>query len=150
MSKTSGYAETGTYSRIEELERIEEEREQSGSREPSMGESEHQSDSNTSESKDERKHDSIGTIGMGLGFNALGSYKHVGFLNMPFEIGYFNVIIPDLHVERIWKMTLKPNTEYVSNVLILFKLVRGEYTTAPSRNREGERLCERMKLRHRE
>ena len=78
LSKTGGDAETGTYSRIEELERIEEEREQSGSREPSMGESEHQSDSDKSKSKDERKHDSIDTVSMGLRFNALGSYKHVG------------------------------------------------------------------------
>ena len=79
LSKTGGDPETGTYSRIEELERIEEEREQRGSRKPSMGESEHQSDSGTSESEDERKHDSIGTVSMGVGFNVLRSYIHVCF-----------------------------------------------------------------------
>ena len=67
-------------------------------------------------------------------------YMYV-FLNMSCEIGYVNVILPDPHVERIWKMTLN-HSEYVSKVLIRLKLVRGEYTTAPSRNREGERLCE--------
>ncbi len=41
LSKTGGEAETWTCSMNEKLERIEEEREQSGSGEPLMGESEH-------------------------------------------------------------------------------------------------------------
>ena len=86
MSKTGGDAEEGTYSRIEGLERIEEEREQSGSREPSMGGSEHQSDSDTRELEDEGKQDSIGTVSMG--FNPLGTFQHVDS---------FNVILLELH-----------------------------------------------------
>jgi hypothetical protein len=51
-----------TSSKNEELQRIEEEREHSGSREPSMGESEHRSDSDTSGSEEETKEDSISTV----------------------------------------------------------------------------------------
>ena len=78
LSLTGGEAETGTSSRNEELERIEEQREQSGSLEPSMGESEHRSDSDSSESKEETKDDSI--VSLGLAYCALGSNIHVGYL----------------------------------------------------------------------
>ena len=61
---------------------------------------------------------------------------------MAFDIELSNVILNELHVKWIWKITHKPNTEFVWKVLILFKLVRGEYTTGPPRNREGQRLCE--------
>ena len=80
LSKTGGEAETWTSSRNKELERIEEEREQSGSREQSMGESEHRSESDSSESKEEIKEDSIGTVSLGLAYYALGSYIHLGYL----------------------------------------------------------------------
>ena len=62
LSKTGGEDETRTSSRNEELQRIEEEREHSGSREPSMGDSEHPSNSNTSGSQEETKEDSISTV----------------------------------------------------------------------------------------
>ena len=64
----------------EELDHIEIEREQSGSREPSMGESEHQSDSDSSESEEETKEDLIGTVCLGLAYYALGSDVHVGYI----------------------------------------------------------------------
>jgi len=62
LSKTGGEDETRTSSRNEELQRIEEEREHSGSRKPSMGESEHRSNSDTSGSEEETKEDSISTV----------------------------------------------------------------------------------------
>jgi hypothetical protein len=62
LTKRGGLDETGTSSRNEELQRIEEEREQSGSREPSMGESEHRSNTDTSGSEEETKEDSISTV----------------------------------------------------------------------------------------
>ena len=61
LSKTGGEDETGTTSRNEHLQRIEEEQEQSGSREPSMGESEQRSNSDTSGSEEETK-DEISTV----------------------------------------------------------------------------------------
>jgi hypothetical protein len=75
LSKTGGEDETRTSSRNEELERIEEEREQSGSREPSMGESEHRSNSDTSGSEDETKEDSIGNVSRVF---CIKTYIHVG------------------------------------------------------------------------
>jgi hypothetical protein len=66
LTNTGGEDETGTSSKKEELQRIEEEREHSGSREPSMGESEHRSNSDTSGSKEETKEDSISTVRMVL------------------------------------------------------------------------------------
>ena len=78
LSLTGGEAETGTSSRNEELERIEEQREQSGSLEPSMGESEHRSDSDSSESEDETKDDTI--VSLGIAYYALGTDVHVGCL----------------------------------------------------------------------
>jgi hypothetical protein len=66
LTKTGGEDEIGTSSRKEELQRIEEEREHSGSREPSMGESEHRSSSDTSVSDEETKEDSISTVSMVL------------------------------------------------------------------------------------
>ena len=44
-----------------------------------MEESEHRSDSDTSESEEETKEDSIGTVSLGLGFYALGSDIHLGY-----------------------------------------------------------------------
>lgn len=61
-----------TSSRNEELQQIEEGREHNGLREPSMGESEHRSNSDKSGSEEETKEDSISTISMGLGFDAQG------------------------------------------------------------------------------
>ena len=74
LSKTGGEAETET-SR-QELQRIEEEREHSGSREPSMGESEHRSSSDMSKSEEETKEDSTSNVSLGLGICALGSHIH--------------------------------------------------------------------------
>lgn len=79
LSKTGGEDEIGTYSRNEELERIEEEREHSESREPSMGESEQRSNSDTSGSE-ETKEDTISNVSMGLGFDARGSDIHFGYM----------------------------------------------------------------------
>jgi hypothetical protein len=62
LSKTGREDETGTSSRNEELQQIEEEREHSGSREPSMGESEHRSNSDTSGSEEETKEDTISNV----------------------------------------------------------------------------------------
>jgi hypothetical protein len=62
LSKTGGEDETRTSSMNEELQRIEEEREHSGSHDPSMGESEHRSISDTSGSEEETKEDSISTV----------------------------------------------------------------------------------------
>ena len=62
LSKTGGEDETRVSSRNEELQRIEEEREHSGSREQSMGDSEHRSNSDTSGYEEETKEDSISTI----------------------------------------------------------------------------------------
>ena len=80
LSLTGGEAETWTSRENEELERIEEEREQSGSREPSMGESEHRCDSDSSKSEEETKENSIGTVSSDLAYNALGSDIYVGYL----------------------------------------------------------------------
>jgi hypothetical protein len=66
LTKTGGEDEKGTSSRNEELQRIEEEREHSGSREPSMGESEHRSNSDTSGSEEETKEDSTSTVSRDL------------------------------------------------------------------------------------
>ena len=68
MSKTHGEVEINTSSRNEELERIEEEHEQSGSSKPSMEESEHQCNSNKNGSEDDTKEDSISTVSLGWGF----------------------------------------------------------------------------------
>ena len=80
LNKMGGEAETWTPSMNEELQRIEEEREQSGSDEPSMGESEHRSDYETNEYEEETKEDSIGTVSLGLGFYALRSDIHLDYL----------------------------------------------------------------------
>ena len=77
LRKTDGEAETGTYSRNEELQRIDEEQEQSGSRDPSMGESEHRSNSDTSGSEEETKEDSISTVSMALGFIGIRLDIHI-------------------------------------------------------------------------
>jgi hypothetical protein len=66
LTKTGGKDEKGTSSRNEELQRIEEEREHSESREPSMGESEHRSNSDTSGSEEETKEDSTSTVSRDL------------------------------------------------------------------------------------
>jgi hypothetical protein len=79
LSKTGGEDETGTSSRNEELERIEEGEEHSGSREPSMGESEHRSNTQKSGSEEGTKEDSISTVSMGVGFYGEGRHLHVGF-----------------------------------------------------------------------
>ena len=68
MSKTSGEVETKKSSKNEELERIEEEREHSGSDEPSIAESEHRSNSNKSGSEEKAKEGSISTVSLGCGF----------------------------------------------------------------------------------
>ena len=80
LTKTGEEDETGISNRNEELQRIEEERENNGSREPSMGESEHRSNSDTSESEDETKEDSISTVSMAFGFRTLGPHIHVGYV----------------------------------------------------------------------
>ena len=77
MSLTGGEVGKRTSRRNEELQRIEEEREHNGSFEPSMGESEHRSDSDSSESEEETKDDSI--VSLGLAYYALGSDIQVGF-----------------------------------------------------------------------
>jgi hypothetical protein len=87
LSKTGGEEETGTSSRIEELQRIEEERDHSGSREPSMAESEHRSNSNKSGSEEETKEDSISTVSLGVGFYVLD--KQVGFKIMEYRIEFW-------------------------------------------------------------
>jgi hypothetical protein len=87
LSKTGGEDETCTSSRNEELQRIEEERDHSGSREPSMAESEHRSNSNKSGSEEETKEDSISTVSLGVGFYALG--KQVGFKIMEYRIKFW-------------------------------------------------------------
>jgi len=62
LSKTGGEDETWTSSMNKELQRIEEEWGHRGSREPSMEESEHRSNSNTSGSEEETKEDSINIV----------------------------------------------------------------------------------------
>jgi hypothetical protein len=66
LTKMGGEDEKGTSSRNEELQRIEEEREHSGLLEPSMGESEHRSNSDTSGSEEETKEDSTSTVSRDL------------------------------------------------------------------------------------
>ena len=66
LTKMGEDAETGTYSRNEELEQIEEEGRKGGSQEQSMGESEHQNDSDSSESEEETKEDSMGIVSLVL------------------------------------------------------------------------------------
>ena len=63
---------------------------------------------------------------------------------MAFEIELSNVIFHELHVEWMWKITHKPNIDFMWKVVILLKLVRGKYTTGPSRNQEGQRFCDRV------
>jgi hypothetical protein len=79
LSKTGGEVEIGAYSRNEELNPINEEREDSGSREPTMAESNHRSNSNKSGSEEEPKEDSISTVSLGCGFYALGSDTYLGY-----------------------------------------------------------------------
>ena len=62
-----------------ELQQIEEEREHSGSREPSMAENEHRSISNKSGFEEDANKDSISIVSLGLGFDALGWDIHLGF-----------------------------------------------------------------------
>ena len=88
LSKTGRGAETRTSSSNKELQRIKEEREQSGLRELSMGESKHRSDSEMNKFE-ETKWDSIGTVSLSLGFYALGSYIHLG----SFKDGIWNWVI---------------------------------------------------------
>ena len=76
LSKTGGEDEIGT------LERIEEEGTHSGSREASMGESEHRSNSDKSGSEEETKEDSMSTVSMGLGFDARWREVQLGFLKI--------------------------------------------------------------------
>ena len=45
-----------------------------------MGESEHRSDSDSNESEEETKDDSIGTVSLGLAYYALGSDIHFAYL----------------------------------------------------------------------
>ena len=78
VSKTGGEVETNTSSRNEELERIEEEWEHSGSLDPSMAESEHRSNSNKSGTEEERKGDSISTVSLGSGLYVEGADIHLG------------------------------------------------------------------------
>jgi hypothetical protein len=85
LSKTGGEDETKTSSRNEDLQRIEEGQEHSGSREPSMGESEHRSNSQKSGSEEETKEDSISTVSMGVGFYTQGGHLHLGFFKTAFE-----------------------------------------------------------------
>ena len=66
LSRMDEETETWTYSRNKELERIEEEAEKGGSQEQSMGESEHLSDSDSNESEEETKEDSMGTVSLVL------------------------------------------------------------------------------------
>jgi hypothetical protein len=79
LSKTGTEVEMGASSRNEELNPIEEEREDSGSREPMMAESDHRSNSNKSGSEEEPKEDSINTVSLGCGFYALGSDTYLGY-----------------------------------------------------------------------
>jgi hypothetical protein len=79
LSKTGGEVETGASRRNEELNHIEEEREESGSREPTMADSEHGSNSNKSGSTEEPKEDSISTISLDCGFCTLGSDTYLGY-----------------------------------------------------------------------
>ena len=67
-SMTCGEIETNTSSRNEELKPIEEEREHSGSGEPSMAESDYQSNSNKSESEGDAEEYSISTVSLGCRF----------------------------------------------------------------------------------
>jgi len=72
LSNTREEIATGTSSRKEEMERIEEGREHSGSREPSMGESEHRSNSDKNGSEEENKEDSVSIVSTGEGFETVG------------------------------------------------------------------------------
>lgn len=80
LSKTGGEVKTGASSRNEELKPIDEEMEDSGSREPTMADSEHRSNSNKSGSAEEAKEDSISTVSLGCGVYTLGSYTYLGYL----------------------------------------------------------------------
>jgi hypothetical protein len=79
LSKTGGEVETGASSRNEELKPIDEEMEDSGSRVPTMAESDHQSNSNKSGSEEEPKEDLISIVSLGCGFYALGSNTYLGY-----------------------------------------------------------------------
>ena len=79
LTKTGG-EERGSSSRNEELKPIDEEMEDSGSREPTMADSEHRSNSNKSGSAEEAKEDSINTVSLGCGVYTLGSDTYVGYL----------------------------------------------------------------------
>lgn len=76
LSRRVAEDETGGSKRNDELERIEEEREQSESREPSMAESDHRSHSNKSGSEEETKGDSISTVSVGCGLYAKRADLH--------------------------------------------------------------------------
>jgi len=80
LSKTDGEVEIGASSRNEELKPIDEEMEDSGSREPTMADSDHRSNSNKSGSEEEPKEDSISTVSLGCGFYALGSDTYLGYV----------------------------------------------------------------------
>lgn len=79
LSKTCGEVETRASHRKVELQLIEEEREHSVSREPSMAEREHRSNSNKSGSEEETKEDSISRVSLGCWVYALGVDTHLGF-----------------------------------------------------------------------
>ena len=78
LNSTVTEVKIGGSSRHNKQERIEEEREQRESCEPSMAESEHQSNSNKSGSEEESKKDSISIVSLGWGLYAEGAGKHLG------------------------------------------------------------------------
>ena len=79
MSKTYGVVETRVSNRHVDLQSIEEKREDSGSRAPSMAESEHCIDSNKSGLGEETNQNSINTLSLFCKFYAQEVEKHLDF-----------------------------------------------------------------------